>query len=409
MSSTSATQFPIFAAQPQPFHYLDNAATGQICQAAAEALWRFETTARANVKRGVYRLADEATTAFQRARASRWRPISAPPTPSEIVFTSGCTLALNTAAHALAPRLRPGDEILISELEHHSNIVPWQMAAERAGARMRAIPVTEEGRLAYDRLDELVSRTHPHHRGHPRLQRHRCRDRGRPPARGRRCGGRAPRAGRRPDARRTGRSTCSALGCDLYAFSAHKMFGPTGAGVLWGRKELLAELPPFLGGGEMIRRVEIERSTYAPPPHRFEAGTPPIGAAIGMGAAAAWLATLDWAGAGPAGDRADRAHARWPGHAAGRAGAGPAGHPGAPRRGVVHRRRRPSARCLPAARRGRRLPARRPPLRPAADGRVRPAGHRPRQPRPLQRRGRRRRPAGRPRARRSGVCARDGR
>src|SRR3954463_13962518 len=149
-------QFPIFAAQVAPFHYLDNAATGQICRAAAEALWHFETTARANVKRGVYRLADAATASFHKARAEVAAYIGAAD-PDEVVFTSGCTLAINLAAHALAPRLRPGDEILISELEHHSNIVPWQMAAERTGARVRAIPVTEEGRLDYDRLDEVVT------------------------------------------------------------------------------------------------------------------------------------------------------------------------------------------------------------------------------------------------------------
>ncbi len=291
MSSLRA-QFPIFAAQPQPFHYLDNAATGQICQAAADALWRFETTARANVKRGVYRLADEATTAFQHAREQVAAYVGASD-PSEIVFTSGCTLALNTAAHTLAPRLRPGDEILLSELEHHSNIVPWQMAAERTGARIRAIPVTEEGRLAYDRLDDLVSaRTRIIAIGHASN-----------------VTGAVAEIGRLRDAARSvdaifvldgaqmaphGPLDVSALGCDLYAFSAHKMFGPTGAGVLWGRKDLLAELPPFLGGGEMIRRVALERSTYAPPPHRFEAGTPPIGAVLGLGAAAAWLATLDW-------------------------------------------------------------------------------------------------------------------
>ena len=167
------------------------------------------------------------------------------------------------------------------------------MAAERAGARIRAIPVTDEGRLAYDRLDELVSaRTRIIAVGHASN-----------------VTGAVAEVGRLRDAARSvgaifvldgaqmaphGPLDVTALGCDLYAFSAHKMFGPTGAGVLWGRKELLAELPPFLGGGEMIRRVALERSTYAPPPHRFEAGTPPIGAVIGLGAAAAWLATLDW-------------------------------------------------------------------------------------------------------------------
>ena len=285
-------QFPIFAVQPAPFHYLDNAATGQICRAAADALWQFETTARANVKRGVYRLADAATTAFHRARAQVAAYVGAA-AADEIVFTSGCTLAINTAAHALAPRLRPGDEILVSELEHHSNLVPWQMAAQQAGAVVRAIPVTAEGRLAYGRLEELVSRrtrviavTHASNVTGALTEVGRLREAADAVGALLLLDG-AQRAPHGP-------LDVQALGCDLYAFSAHKMFGPTGAGALWVRRELLAELPPFLGGGEMIRRVTIEESTYATPPHRFEAGTPPIGAVLGMGAAAAWLATLDW-------------------------------------------------------------------------------------------------------------------
>jgi cysteine desulfurase/selenocysteine lyase len=292
MTASLREHFPIFAGQESPFQYLDNAATGQICRPAAEALWHFETRSRANVKRGVYRLADEATSAFQNARRQVAAYIGAAD-PDEVIFTSGCTLAINTAAHALSPRLRPSDEILISELEHHSNIVPWQMAAERTGARMRAIPVTEEGRLAYDRLGEVVTeRTRIIAVGHASNVTGAVADTGALRDAADSVGAlllldgaqRAPH----------GPLDVGTLGCDLYAFSAHKMFGPTGAGALWVRKDLLAELPPFLGGGEMIRRVEIERSTYAPPPHRFEAGTPPIGPVIGMGAAAAWLATLDW-------------------------------------------------------------------------------------------------------------------
>lgn len=289
-------QFPIFAAHPEPFHYLDNAATGQICLAAADALWQFETTARSNVKRGVYRLADAATVAFQEAR-ERVAAYLGATDPDEVIFTSGCTLAINTAAHALTPRLGPGDEILVSQLEHHSNLVPWQMAAERAGARVRAIPVTEEGRLAYDQLETLVT----------------ARTRIIAVTHASNVTGAVTEVGRLREAADTvgallvldgaqraphGPIDVRALGCDLYALSAHKMFGPTGVGALWGRRELLAELPPFLGGGEMIRQVEIERSSYAPPPHRFEAGTPAIGPAIGMGAAAAWLASLDWASLG---------------------------------------------------------------------------------------------------------------
>lgn len=285
-------QFPIFAEQEAPFHYLDNAATGQICLAAAQAQWRFETAARANVKRGVYRLADAATNAFQDARRRVAAYIGAAD-PDEVVFTSGCTFAINLAAHALSPRLRPGDEILISELEHHSNIVPWQMAAERTGARVRAIPVTEEGRLDLDRLEEVVTeRTRIVAVTHASNVTGAVTDAGALRDAADAVGALLLLDGAQRAAH--GPFDVTTLGCDLYAFSAHKMFGPTGAGALWTRRELLEEMPPFLGGGEMIRRVEIERSTFAPPPHRFEAGTPPIGAVIGMGAAAAWLAGLDW-------------------------------------------------------------------------------------------------------------------
>jgi cysteine desulfurase / selenocysteine lyase len=289
--------FPIFAAQQgAPFHYLDNAATGQICRAAAEAQWRFETGTRANVKRGVYRLADEATVAFQRARAQVAAYIGAAEA-DEVVFTSGCTLALNIAAHALGERLRPGDEILLSVLEHHSNIVPWQLAAARVGARVRAIPATEDGRLDGDRLGELVNpRTRVIAVTHASNVTGAVSDIGRLREAADAAGALLVVDGAQRAAH--GPLDVQTLGCDLYAFSGHKMFGPTGVGALWGRKELLAELPPFLGGGEMIRRVELERSTYAAPPHRFEAGTPAIGPAIGMGAAAAWLATLDWAALG---------------------------------------------------------------------------------------------------------------
>ena len=286
-------QFPIFAAQPAPFHYLDNAATGQICRAAAEALWRFETTTRANVKRGVYRLADEATNAFQHARGRGRGLYRCRAMPTRSCSPPAARWRINTAAHALSPRLRPGDEILVSELEHHSNScrgrwrpsVPvrasgpsrsrtkggspttgWTSSCPRApGSSPSATPPTSPARWPMSAaLRDAAAAV-----GAVLL-----------------LDG-AQRAPHGPiDVRQ--------LGCDLYAFSAHKMFGPTGAGALWGRKELLAELPPFLGGGEMIRRVEIERSSYAEPPHRFEAGTPAIGPAIGMGAAAAWLGTLDW-------------------------------------------------------------------------------------------------------------------
>ncbi len=284
--------FPVFAHQPPPFHYLDNAATGQICAAAAEALRTFETAGRANVKRGVYRLADRATQAFAEAR-ERMAAYLGATRPEEVILTSGTTFGLNLAAHVLEARVGPDDAILVSRLEHHSNIVPWQMLAERRGARIRALGVTEEGRLdlrdleaAIDRRTRIVAVTH-------------CSnvtgavtDLAPLVARARAVGALVVVDG----AQRVphGPLEVASLGCDIYALSAHKMFGATGAGALWIRHDLLETLPPFLGGGEMISRVTIEESRYAPPPHRFEAGTPPIGPVLAMGAAADWLAGLDW-------------------------------------------------------------------------------------------------------------------
>ena len=285
-------EFPIFAAQDRPFHYLDNAATGQICAPAAAALVRYETTARANVKRGVYRLADAATIAFAEARAAVASLLGAA-SPDEVLFGSGATFALNLIAHALAPRLAPGDEILVSELEHHSNIVPWQMVAAARGAVLRAIPVTDEGRLDLERLDQVLgARTRIVAVTHASNVTGAVSDVGRLRAAADAVGALLVLDGAQRVAH--GPLDVRALGCDAYAFSAHKMFGATGAGALWVRGDLLAELPPFLGGGEMIRRVTIAQTSYAAPPHRFEAGTPPIGPVLAMGAAARWLLAQDW-------------------------------------------------------------------------------------------------------------------
>ncbi|MCB2054033.1 MAG: aminotransferase class V-fold PLP-dependent enzyme [Geminicoccaceae bacterium] len=282
-------EFPIFDAQGSPFHYLDNAATSQLCAPAAHALHAFETTARANVKRGVHKLADAATVAFDDARATMAAFVGAA-SPEEVIFTSGTTMSINMAARCLTPRLREGDEILLSELEHHSDIVPWQMAAQARGARVRAIPVTSDGRLDLEALPDLVGpRTRIVAVTHLSNVSGAVSDlsviRAAAPEAIMLVDG-AQRAAHGPiDVR--------AIGCDLYALSSHKMFGPTGAGMLWGRMDLLESLPPFLGGGEMIREVRIDGTRYADPPHRFEAGTPPIGAVLGMAAAARWLQSRD--------------------------------------------------------------------------------------------------------------------
>jgi cysteine desulfurase/selenocysteine lyase len=289
-------QFPIFGNIEGPFHYLDNAATGQICAPAAEALIRFETATRANVKRGVYRLADAATNAFAEARHRVAAYINAP-SADEVAFTSGTTLAINIIAHGLTSKLEAGDEILISELEHHSNIVPWQLAAEPVGARVRAIPVDDEGRLDLERLGDLVTgRTRIVAVTHCSNVTGAVTDVARIREAARSVGALLVLDGaqRAPH----GPLDVQALGCDAYTFSAHKMFGATGAGALWIRAELARELPPLLGGGEMIRRVTVEKTTYAAPPHRFEAGTPPIGPVLAMGAAARWLGEQDWGALG---------------------------------------------------------------------------------------------------------------
>jgi len=286
-------EFPIFAVRPhgQPLHYLDNGATAQVPRTVLDAMLMHETTARANVKRSVHYLAEAASNAFDAARESMARYVNAD-TPDEIVFTSGCTGAINLMAHAFGATLKGGDEILLSVLEHHSNLVPWQMLRERAGIALRFIPTTADGRLDLDAAERLVGpRTRLIAVTHTSNVTGAETDVARLVGLAKAVGARILLDGaqRAPH----GPLDLPSLGVDAYAMSGHKMFGPNGVGVLWARHELLGAMPPFLGGGEMIRRVTLERTEYADPPHRFEAGTPPIAQAVGMAAAADWISRLD--------------------------------------------------------------------------------------------------------------------
>lgn len=288
-------EFPIFAGAA-PLHYLDNAATSQTPRAVLDAVAAHEATARANVLRGVHRLAERATAAYAEARRRVARYIGAAD-PAEVVFTGGTTAAINLVAHAFGAGLRPGDEVLVSGLEHHSNIVPWQLLRDRAGVALKALPVTDDGRIDLSALDSLVG---PATRlvavAHVSNVTGAVCDASAVAAAARRVGARVLLDG--AQAVPHGPVDVAALGADFYAFSGHKMFGPNGVGVLWARRELLESMPPFMGGGEMIGAVTLERSTWAEVPHRFEAGTPPIAQAVGLGAAAEWITALDRAAAG---------------------------------------------------------------------------------------------------------------
>ncbi|HTY70362.1 MAG TPA: SufS family cysteine desulfurase [Alphaproteobacteria bacterium] len=290
--SAVRAQFPIFAgANGTALHYLDNAATSQMPRAVLDAIVAFETTSRANVLRGVHRLAEAATEAYDQARRRVARYANVP--AEEIVFTSGTTGSLNLVARAFGDTLSAGDEVVVSGIEHHSNLVPWQMLRDRRGVVLKILPVTDDGRLDVSALDRtltprcrLVAVTHASNVSGA------VTDVAPIAAAAREVGAKVLLDGaqRAPH----GPIDIPALGVDFYAFSGHKMFGPTGIGVLWARRAILEAMPPFLGGGEMIRTVTLEKATWADVPHKFEAGTPPIAQAIGLGAAAEWLMRLDW-------------------------------------------------------------------------------------------------------------------
>jgi cysteine desulfurase / selenocysteine lyase len=279
----------------RPLVYLDSAATSQKPQQVLDAVAGYYTTHNANVHRGIHVLAEEATALYEGARDKVAAFVNARDR-AEVVFTKNATESLNLAANVIAwaggPRgLRTGDEVVITEMEHHSNIVPWQLVCERAGATLKWFRLTDDGRLDLSDIDTLITErtkvvsfvlvSNILGTVNPAAEIVR---------RAREVGALVV-----VDASQAAPHMpldVQALGADLVAFTGHKMCGPTGIGVLWGRRELLEELPPFLGGGEMIELVTMERSTYAGVPHKFEAGTPPIAQAVGLGAAVDYLTAL---------------------------------------------------------------------------------------------------------------------
>ena len=275
-----------------PLVYLDSANTSQKPRCVVEAMEDHYLNHNANVARAMHLLGAEATEAFEGARATLAQFIGAARS-EEIIFTKNASEALNLCAHTLGATLRPGDEIVVSVMEHHSNLVPWQLLAARTGATLRWFDVTDDGRLdlAAAAAEGLVNeRTRIISVAYVSNVLGTVN-----PVREIAALGHAVGATVVLDASQAVPQLpvdVRSLGADLVAFTGHKMLGPTGIGVLWGRYELLADLPPFLGGGEMIETVRMTGSTYAPPPYRFEAGTPPIAQAVGLAAAAQYLSAI---------------------------------------------------------------------------------------------------------------------
>lgn len=286
-------QFPILSRQVngKPLVYLDNAASAQKPRAVIDAMVASMEGSYANVHRGLHTLSNEATEAFEAAREIVARFLNAP-SGENIVWTKGGTEAINLVANGIGLSLEPGDEIIVTEMEHHSNIVPWHLLRERKGAVLKWAPIKDDGSLDMEAFAALlgpktkvVAVTHMSNvlgTINPIAEITRL---------AHAAGARVLVDGCQGAVHAT--PDVQAVGCDWYVVTGHKLFGPTGVGALYGTTEALESLPPYQGGGEMIETVEKERVTYARPPHRFEAGTPPILEAIGLGAALEWLSGFD--------------------------------------------------------------------------------------------------------------------
>ena len=286
-------QFPILSktVDGKPLVYLDNAATTQKPQAVIDALVDFYTGTNANVHRGAHHLSDEATRRYENARTSVAKFINAN-AREEVIWTSGTTEAINIVANGLGQLLSEGDEVMVTELEHHANLVTWQQACRRSGATLKVVPIFDSGELDVDAFDRLLSENtklvaFPHVSNalgtvNPiKLLTEKAKAVGAwvlvDGAQGIAHGG----------------VDVQDIGCDFYAFSGHKLFGPTGIGCLWGKKEVLETWPVWQVGGEMTKDVTYHEATWGALPNRLEAGTPNIAGAIGMGAAVDWFSALD--------------------------------------------------------------------------------------------------------------------
>ena len=276
----------------RPLAYLDSAASAQKPEAVIAAQDRCYREYYSNVHRGVHTLSQRATTAYEEARARVARFLGAA-SEGEIVFVRGSTEGINLVAQTLGRRrVSAGDEVLITEMEHHSNIVPWQMLCEERGARLRVAPMDDRGQVIFEEFERRLSeRTRIAAFVHVSNALGTIN-----PVRRMTAAARAAGAVVLVDGAQAAPHfpvDVAELGCDFYVFSSHKIYGPTGVGALYGRRELLEAMPPYQGGGEMIRSVTFEKTEYAPPPARFEAGTPDIVGAIGLGAALDYLDGLD--------------------------------------------------------------------------------------------------------------------
>ncbi len=275
----------------RPLVYLDSAATAQRPRAVLDAVTDFYLRDNANVHRGIHELSRRATDGYEAARA-RVAAFLGAADPAEVIWTRGTTEAINLVAMTWGwANLREGDEVVLTLLEHHSNIVPWQLVAERTGAKLRYVGIDDEGRLDLDELDTLLSeRTKLVAVGHISNALGTINPVREIVERAHRVGALVLVDGAQGAAHT--RVDVGALGCDFYAFSGHKLGAPMGIGVLWARRELLEAMPPYQGGGEMIDLVGPDGSTWAALPHKFEAGTPNVGGAIGLAAALDYLDAL---------------------------------------------------------------------------------------------------------------------